>query len=99
MVTVFRAPRSYTGEDMAEISCHGGTVAADAVLKLLIRAGCRVAEPGEFTRRAVLAGKMTLSQAEAVADMAEARSEEAFRGALARYRGELTDLSRALPRT
>ena len=92
MLTVFRAPRSYTGEDMAEISCHGGTVAADAVLNLLVRAGCRTAEPGEFTRRAVLAGKMTLSQAEAVADMAEARSETAFRGALARYRGELSSL-------
>jgi tRNA modification GTPase len=61
-------------------------------MNLLLRAGCRVAEPGEFTRRAVLAGKMTLSQAEAVADMAEARSETAFRGALARYRGELSDL-------
>jgi len=92
MLTVFRAPRSYTGEDMAEISCHGGTVASDAVLNLLVRAGCRVAEPGEFTRRAVLAGKMTLSQAEAVADMAEARSEAAFHGALARYRGELSGL-------
>jgi tRNA modification GTPase len=93
MVTVFRAPRSYTGEDMAEISCHGGTVAADAILNLLVRAGCRVAEPGEFTRRAVLAGKMTLSQAEAVADMAEARTDTAFRGALARYRGELSHLT------
>jgi tRNA modification GTPase len=92
MVTVFRAPRSYTGENMAEISCHGGTAAADAVMDLLVRAGCRVAEPGEFTRRAVLAGKMTLSQAEAVADMAEARTEAAFRGALARYRGELSSL-------
>ena len=92
MVTVFRAPRSYTGEDMAEISCHGGTVAADGILRLLIGAGCRVAEPGEFTRRAVLAGKMTLSQAEAIADMAEARSETAFRSALARYRGALSGL-------
>ena len=92
MVTVFRAPRSYTGENMAEISCHGGTVATDAVLNLLVRAGCRVAEPGEFTRRAVLAGKMTLSQAEAVADMVEAHSEMAFRGAVARYRGELSGL-------
>jgi tRNA modification GTPase len=96
MVTVFRAPRSYTGEDMAEISCHGGTAAADAVMSLLIRAGCRVAEPGEFTRRAVLAGKMTLSQAEAVADMAEARTEAAFRGALARYRGELSSFVAAV---
>jgi tRNA modification GTPase len=92
MTAVFRAPRSYTGEDMAEISCHGGTVAADAVMKLLIRAGCRVAEPGEFTRRAVLAGKMTLSQAEAVADMAEARSETAFQAALDLYRGRLSNL-------
>jgi tRNA modification GTPase len=92
MVTVFRAPRSYTGEDMAEISCHGGTVAADGVLRLLIGAGCRPAEPGEFTRRAVLAGKMTLSQAEAIADMADARSEPAFRCALAQYRGALSGL-------
>jgi tRNA modification GTPase len=90
MVTVFRAPRSYTGEDMAEISCHGGTVAADGVLKLLIRSGCRPAEAGEFTRRAVLAGKMTLSQAESIVDMADARSEPAFRSALARYRGGLS---------
>ena len=90
LVTVFRSPRSYTGEDMVEVSCHGGTVAADAVMNLLVRSGCRVAEPGEFTRRAVLAGKMTLSQAEAVADMTEARTEAAFRGALGRYRGELS---------
>jgi tRNA modification GTPase len=96
MVTVFRAPRSYTGEDMAEISCHGGTAAVDAVMGLLVGAGCRVAEPGEFTRRAVLAGKMTLTQAEAVADMAEARTEAAFRGALARYRGELSSLVAAV---
>jgi tRNA modification GTPase len=96
MVTVFRAPRSYTGEDMAEVSCHGGTAAVDAVMSLLLRGGCRVAEPGEFTRRAVLAGKMTLSQAEAVADMAEARTETAFRGALARYRGELASFVAAV---
>jgi len=92
MVTVFRAPRSYTGEDMAEISCHGGTVAADGILRLLIEAACRPAEPGEFTRRAVLAGKMTLSQAEAIADMADARTEPAFHSALARYRGALSGL-------
>jgi len=92
LVTVFRAPRSYTGEEMAEISCHGGAVAADTILKLLIHAGCRTANPGEFTRRAVLAGKMSLSQAEAVADMAEARSEAAFRAALGRYRGRLSNL-------
>jgi tRNA modification GTPase len=92
LVTVFRAPRSYTGEDMAEISCHGGAVAADTILKLLTAAGCRVAGPGEFTRRAVLAGKMTLSQAEAVADMAEARAEPAFRCALDRYRSALSGL-------
>jgi len=90
MVTVFRSPRSYTGEDSAELSCHGGTAAADAILNQLVRAGSRIAEPGEFTRRAVLAGKLTLSQAEAVADMAEARSEAALKGALARYRGELS---------
>jgi tRNA modification GTPase len=96
MITVFRAPRSYTGEDVVEIACHGGTVAADAVLRLLTGAGCRIAEPGEFTRRAVLAGKLTLSQAEAVADMAEARTEAGFQGALSRYRGELSNLVAAL---
>ena len=92
LVTVFRSPRSYTGEDMAEISCHGGVVAADTLIKLLTSGGCRIAEPGEFTRRAVLAGKLRLSQAEAIADMAAARSEPAFRSAVDRYRGALTGL-------
>ncbi len=92
MVAVFRKPRSYTGENMAEISCHGGRVAATAVIELLKQNGCRLAEPGEFTRRAVLAGKLTLSQAEAVLDMIHARSRAAYRSALHRYQGGLSEL-------
>jgi len=88
--TVFRSPRSYTGEDMAELSCHGGVVTADRILKLLVAAGCRLAEPGEFTRRAVLNGKLTLSQAEAVLDLVTAGTPAGQAAALARYRGELS---------
>lgn len=85
LLTVFRAPRSYTGEDVAELSCHGGIVAAERVLRLLLRAGCRLAGPGEFTRRAVLNGRLTLAQAEAVGDIASARTASAHRAAVARY--------------
>ena len=69
LVSVFRAPHSYTGEDSVEISCHGSRYILNKVLELLIRQGCRMAEPGEFTKRAYLNGKMDLSQAEAVADL------------------------------
>ena len=69
LVSVFRAPHSYTGEDAAEISCHGSRYILNKVLELLIQQGCRMANPGEFTQRAFLNGKMDLSQAEAVADL------------------------------
>ena len=69
LVTVFRAPRSYTGEDAAEISCHGSQYIVSETLRLLTAAGARMAQPGEFTIRAYLAGKLDLSQAEAVADI------------------------------
>ncbi|MFM8788410.1 MAG: tRNA uridine-5-carboxymethylaminomethyl(34) synthesis GTPase MnmE, partial [Chthoniobacterales bacterium] len=65
LVTVFRAPKSYTGEDVVEISGHGGPVVADEVLRAVFAAGAHPAEPGEFTRRAFLNGKMDLTQAEA----------------------------------
>ena len=69
LVSVFRAPHSYTGEDSAEISCHGSRYILSKVIELLIQNGCRMAQPGEFTQRAFLNGKMDLSQAEAVADL------------------------------
>jgi tRNA modification GTPase len=77
LATVFRAPHSYTGEDAVEFSCHGGLVVTQAVLEELRKAGARPAEPGEFSRRAFLNGKMDLSQAEAVADLIASASERA----------------------
>ena len=69
VLLVYRAPHSYTGEDVAEITCHGGVLITRRVLRACLEAGARMAEAGEFTRRALLAGKMTLTQAEAVADI------------------------------
>lgn len=87
MVALFRAPRSYTGEDMAEITCHGGPLIVDRIVTLCQQQGCRLAEPGEFTRRAVLAGKLTLSQAEALPGIIAARTDQAHRLAIAAYQG------------
>ena len=75
LISIFRAPHSYTGEDSVEISCHGSSYILQQILQLLIDNGCRAAEPGEFTRRALLCGKMDLSQAEAVADEISANLE------------------------
>ena len=96
MVAAFRSPRSYTGDDMVEISCHGGHVAAGAILRLLTAAGCRPARPGEFTRRAVLSGKLSLTQAEALLDLIHAPGWSAFASALDRYRGRTTRALRGL---
>lgn len=74
LVTCFRAPRSYTGEDVVEISCHGSPVVLNAALALLVRAGARLATPGEFTFRAFLRGRIDLVQAEAVRDLIEAKT-------------------------
>ncbi|HSG07465.1 MAG TPA: tRNA uridine-5-carboxymethylaminomethyl(34) synthesis GTPase MnmE [Longimicrobiales bacterium] len=82
LVTRFEAPASYTGEDVVEISCHGGRLVPGLVLQAALDAGARLAEPGEFTRRAYLHGKLDLVQAEAVADMVEARSRALHRAAL-----------------
>ncbi|PYI96060.1 MAG: hypothetical protein DME98_13805 [Verrucomicrobia bacterium] len=73
VVSVHRAPASYTGEDLVEISCHGGTLVSAKVLEACLRAGARAARPGEFTERAFLNGKMDLTQAEAVIDLIRAR--------------------------
>jgi tRNA modification GTPase len=100
LLTRFDAPRSYTGEPMAEITCHGGQVAPRAVLMALLAAGAREAEPGEFTRRAVINGKMDLVQAEAVQDLVDARTSTHQALSLAQVHGglsrHLAELRRAL---
>ena len=87
LVSIFRAPHSYTGEDSVEISCHGSAYILQQVTQLLIGNGCRAAEPGEFTRRAFLNGKMDLSQAEAVADLIASSTEATHRLAMNQMRG------------
>jgi tRNA modification GTPase len=92
----FRAPRSYTGEDVAEFHCHGSPYLLRRVLELVWREGARPAEPGEFTLRAFLNGKLDLAQAEAVADLICARSEAQLRSALALHEGRLSHQVHAL---
>ncbi|MBR3445608.1 MAG: tRNA uridine-5-carboxymethylaminomethyl(34) synthesis GTPase MnmE [Prevotella sp.] len=87
MVSIFRAPRSYTGEDCVEISCHGSSYIINNVLELLIQHGCRMANPGEFTQRAFLNGKMDLSQAEAVADLIASTNRATHQTAMSQLRG------------
>ena len=91
LVTVFRAPRSYTGEDAAEISCHGSQYIVSEILRLLTASGARMAGPGEFTIRAYLAGKLDLSQAEAVADIIASSSRAAHALAANQMRGGYSD--------
>ena len=87
IVTVFRDPHSFTGEDVVEISCHGSLYVQQKILHLLIEQGCVLAKPGEFTQRAFLNGKMDLSQAEAVADLIASTSEASHRMAMNQMRG------------
>lgn len=91
MVTVFRAPRSYTGEDSVEISCHGSEYIAQRILQTLMASGARLAEGGEFTRRAFLNGKMDLAQAEAVVDVIASETSAAHRVAMQQMRGGFSD--------
>jgi tRNA modification GTPase len=90
VAAVFRAPRSYTRQDVVELSCHGGALSAGRVLAALLAAGARLARPGEFTLRAFLNGRLDLAQAEAVADLIHAETEGAHALALAQLRGELS---------
>ena len=95
LVSIFRAPHSYTGEDSAEISCHGSRYILNKVLELLIQQGCRMANPGEFTQRAFLNGKMDLSQAEAVADLIASTNKATHDIAISQLRGGIsTELGR-----
>jgi len=90
LLTLFRAPSSYTGEDVVEFSCHGGASIVAKVLEAILLAGARPAEPGEFTKRAFLNGKLDLAQAEAVNDIIRARTDEARRLALSQLSGVLS---------
>jgi tRNA modification GTPase len=89
VLSVHRAPASYTGEDLVEISCHGGTLVSAKVLEACLRAGARAARPGEFTERAFLNGKMDLTQAEAVIDLIRAKTDLALRSATEQLEGRL----------
>jgi len=87
LVTVFRNPKSYTGEDLVEISCHGSIFIQESIIQLLLKFDCRVANPGEFTMRSFLNGKMDLSQAESVADLISSNSEASHKLAMNQMRG------------
>ncbi|MCX6303032.1 MAG: tRNA uridine-5-carboxymethylaminomethyl(34) synthesis GTPase MnmE [Bacteroidia bacterium] len=96
LISIFRAPHSYTGEDSIEISCHASKYIQQNILELLINNGAVPAQPGEFTQRAFLNGKMDLSQAEAVADLISSESKMAHRLAISQMRGEFSDEIRIL---
>jgi tRNA modification GTPase len=95
LATVFIAPKSYTGEDTVEISCHGGVLVSQMVLEAILSAGAKPAEPGEFTQRAFLNGKLELSQAEAVADLIHAKSRKGVEAAQQQLEGALGNHIRA----
>lgn len=96
MATVMRAPRTFTREDVVEINAHGGIVSVNRVLQLLLRYGAKLAEPGEFTKRAFLNGRIDLSQAEAVMDLIRAKTDRAMGVALQQMDGSLSRLIRNL---
>ena len=89
LVTIFRSPKTYTREDVVEIGCHGGIYVTNRILELLIRKGCRLAEPGEFTKRAFLNGRIDLTQAEAVSDIIEAQTKISLQMAHSGLRGDI----------
>ena len=89
IVSLMREPKSYTREDVAEINCHGGIVAASKVLELCLENGARIAQPGEFTKRAFLNGRIDLSQAEAVIDLVKSKTEQSLKIAAKNIRGEI----------
>ncbi|WP_371017944.1 tRNA uridine-5-carboxymethylaminomethyl(34) synthesis GTPase MnmE [Pseudalkalibacillus sp. JSM 102089] len=92
MVSIMKGPRTFTREDIVEINCHGGLVSVNRVLELVLRSGARLAEPGEFTKRAFLNGRIDLSQAEAVIDLIRAKTDRAMNVALNQMEGRLSTL-------
>ncbi|ASF41411.1 tRNA uridine-5-carboxymethylaminomethyl(34) synthesis GTPase MnmE [Halobacillus halophilus] len=96
MVSVMRAPKTFTREDIVEINCHGGLVSVNRVLEIVLASGGRLAEPGEFTKRAFLNGRIDLSQAEAVMDLIRAKTDRAMNVALKQMDGRLSNLIQQL---
>lgn len=96
MISVMKAPRSYTKEDIVEISCHGGVLLTQKVLETVIKNGARLAEPGEFTKRAFLNGRIDLSRAEAVMDLIHSKNEFALKSSVKQLRGSVAEKIRSL---
>lgn len=86
---IMKAPRTFTGEDTVEIDCHGGVYAMNRVLETVLKNGAQIAEPGEFTKRAFLNGRIDLSQAEAVIDVIQAKNEYALKSSMNQLRGSV----------
>lgn len=91
MVSVFKSPHSFTTEDTVEINCHGGILVLQKILELLIKNGARLAEPGEFTKRAFLSGRIDLSEAEAVMDVISSQNEMALQSSVKQLQGSVSD--------
>ena len=96
LVLLMRAPHSYTAEDTVEIHCHGGVYVMKRILELAVKSGARPAEPGEFTKRAFLNGRMDLSQAEAVMDVIQSKNEYALKNSVHQLKGSVMKKIRAL---
>ena len=96
MVAVMRSPNTYTKEDTVEIDCHGGILVMNQILNVLLKNGCRLAEPGEFTKRAFLNGRIDLSRAEAVMDIIHSKNEFALRSSMRQLAGAVSDRVRSL---
>ena len=96
LVMLMRGPRSYTAEDTVEINCHGGVYAMRRVLDTAVKNGARPAEPGEFTKRAFLNGRLDLSQAEAVMDIIQAKNEYALQSSLSQLKGSVREAVRSI---
>lgn len=91
LVSVMRSPRTFTGEDTVEINCHGGIFVVKKVLEIVLKSGARLAEPGEFTKRAFLNGRIDLSQAEAVMDLIESKSRYAMESSMSQLKGSVKE--------
>ncbi len=96
MVAVMKAPNTYTKEDTVEIDCHGGVLVMTKILETVVRNGCRLAEPGEFTKRAFLNGRIDLSKAEAVMDLIQSKNEFALKASVNQLKGSVSDKVRSL---
>ena len=96
MVAVMKSPNTYTKEDTVEIDCHGGILVMNRILETVLKNGCRLAEPGEFTKRAFLNGRIDLSKAEAVMDIIHSKNEFALKSSINQLKGAVSDKVKSL---